>query len=546
MNTVPLCNKALAPLFLVLAMLLVACGSQTATPTAAPAPTEAAAAPTAMPTVAPTAAPTDAPTVAPTDAPTAAPTEAPTVAPTAVPAAAGLGDPYYPLAGNRGYDVQHYTIELTAAPDPSTIAGTTTIEALASDALASFNLDFLGLDISAVTVDGAAATFSRNGQELTVTPATPITAGAPFSVAVTYAGQPQLYPDPGLALQQVTLGWKEWSPGYFAAVGQPDGAMAWFPSNNHPSDKATYTFRITADDPNLVAANGVLQEVIPVDADTKTYVWEMAQPMASELALVAIGPFELRESTAPNGLPIRDYFPQGADQALIDSFNVTGEMLVFFEQLLGPYPFDVYGSLVVPGFDSGLETQTLSIFGAETVQGEGELVIAHEVIHHWFGNTVTVADWSELWLHEGFAKYAEALWLEKTQGVEAYNDHIKQQYEKQLGYGQASGQVPGLPLIEQGQVYPPLDTPLPLLFMTTYSGGALVLHNLRMEVGDEAFFSILRTFYEEHKDKPVVTADFIAVAERIAGRDLSKLWDTWLTGNTLPAEFPLLKEAYKY
>lgn len=474
-------------------------------------------------------------------------TQAP-AAPTAIPAQASIGDSYYPLEGNRGYDAQHYTIELTAAPDPRTIAGRTTIDALATGVLPSFDLDFLGLEVSGVTVDGAAATFSRSGQELQITPAKPIAAGATFTVAVTYAGQPQPYQDPALSLEQVTTGWKEWSPGYFAAVGQPDGSMTWFPSNNHPSDKATYTFRITADDPNVVAANGVLREVIPVDADTKTYVWEMAQPMATELALVAIGPFELRESKAPNGVPIRNYFPKGADQAVIDNFNVTGAILVFFEQLLGKYPFDVYGSIVVPGFvdKSALETQTLSIFDVGAAQTDGDVIIVHELFHHWYGNTLTAAKWSDLWLHEGFAKYAEALWIEKTQGVEAYNAYIKQQYEKQLTYGKASDHVPGLPLIEPGQVYPPVDPGVPLLFLSTYSGGSLALHNLRMEVGDEVFFSILRTFYEEHKAKPVVTADFIATAERIAGRDLSKVWDTWLYGKTIPADFPLLKEAHKY
>lgn len=247
-----------------------------------------------------------------------------------------------------------------------------------------------------MTVDGAAATFSRSGQELQITPAKPIAAGAAFTVAVAYAGQPQPYQDPALSLEQVTTGWKEWSPGYFAAVGQPDGSMTWFPSNNHPSDKATYTYRITVDDPNVVAANGVLREVIPVDADTKTYVWEMAQPMATELALVAIGPFELRVSTAPDGVPIRNYFPKAADQAEIDSFNVTGEMLVFFEQLLGKYPFDAYGSIMVPGFvdKSALETQTLSIFAVGAAQAEGDLTIVHELFHHWYGNTLTAGKWS--------------------------------------------------------------------------------------------------------------------------------------------------------
>jgi aminopeptidase N len=534
--------QTLAPLIMLVALLLSACANQAPAPTAVP--TAGAAAPTTAPTV---AAPAAALTEVPTTAPTVAATTAPTAAPTAIPAQASVGDPYYPLAGNRGYDAQHYTVELTAAPDPSTISGTATIEGLATEALTSFNLDFLGLDVSAVTVDGAAATYTRSGQELTVTPASPIAAGAPFTVVVSYAGKPEPYADPALAIPQATTGWKEWSPGFFAAIGQPNGSMAWFPSNNHPTDKATYTFRLTVDDPNLAVANGVLKEVIPVDDDTRTYVWEMAQPLATELAMVAVGPFEQHQSTAPNGVPIRDYFPKGTDQAMIDSFASTGDVMVFLEKLLGKYPFDVYGSIVVPGFISGaLETQTLSTFSADAVSAEGDGIIVHELFHHWYGNTLTIADWSHLWLVEGSAKYSEALWLEKTKGVEAYNAFIREQYEKQVGYGQTFGQIPGLPQLQPGEVFPPADPGVFLLFLPTYTGGALVMHNLRMEVGDEAFFTILRTFYEEHREKPATTEDFIATAERIAGRDLSALWDTWLYSKTIPADFPALTEAYQY
>ncbi|NTU84431.1 MAG: M1 family metallopeptidase [Chloroflexales bacterium] len=518
---------------LLVSLLLSACARQAPATTAAP--TVAAEAATVVSTEAATVAPTEAPTVAPT------------AIPTDVPLAAGIGDSYYPLEGNGGYDAQHYTIDLAVDFGTNTLSGASTMQALATSDLASFDLDFLGLDVSAVMVNGADAIFSRSGQELKITPASPITAGGTFSVTVAYAGVPQPYPDPALELFPATTGWKKWGDSVIAAVGQPDGSMAWFPSNNHPSDKATYTFRITVDDPQVVVANGVLREIIPVDADTSTYVWEMAEPMATQVAMVAIGEFERFDSKAPNGVPIRNYFLKGTSQTVIDSFDVTDDMMVFVSSILGDYPFAEYGSLIVPEFinRSALETQTLSVFDDYAPDGPDQLTMVHELAHQWYGNTLSVGDWSQLWLHEGFARYFEALWLEKTQGVEAYNANIRTQYETQLGYGVQMAASQGV-APKPGQVIPPVNPGLRIIFLPTYTGGSLALHNLRMEVGDEAFFKILRTFYEEHRKKPVVTADFIATAEKVAGRDLGAVWDTWLYDDTVPADFPLLKEAYTF
>lgn len=459
----------------------------------------------------------------------------------------GLGDAYFPLEGNPGYDAQHYTIELAVDPvDLRHITGTTTIKAVAKNALPNFNLDFLGLNISTVTVDGAPATFSRKGQELTVTPATPITANALFSVSVAYVGTPITYTDPALILYApplvpitVTTGWREWSKGYIAAMSQPDGGMTWFPSNNHPADKATYTFRITVAQPKMALASGILQQVIPVNDHTNTYVWAMDDPMSTQVATVIIGEFALKESKAPNGVPIRNYFPPGLEQKIMDSYDVTGDMMDFLAKIYGPYPFAAYGVAVVPGWipESGYETQALTTLSETPTSAH---IIVHELAHQWFGDALTVAAWKDLWLQEGFAQYTEALWAEKTEGVAAYDAVIKEQANHQMLYGALLPKSLGRPALPKFHVFPAVDPGLAYNYFSAYSAGALALHGLRMEVGDETFFKILPKFVQKYKNVPITTKDFIGVAEEVAGRALSNVWNTWLYSDTLPAEIRLL------
>jgi hypothetical protein len=463
--------------------------------------------------------------------------------------AVGLGDAYFPLEGNPGYDTQNYTIDITVDPDDILqISGVTTIDALATSELPNFHLDFLGLEISDITVDGVAATFTRDGQELTVSPATPIADGANFAVVVAYAGKPQPYADPALYFMRPPLlaselntGWIEWADGYIGAVSQPDGGMVWFPSNNHPSDKATYTYRITVDAPKIALATGILQEVIAADENTNTYVWEMAEPMATQVTGVMIGEFDLVESQSPDGVPIRNYFTPDLDPTIIASYDRTGEMLDFLASLYGEYPYEAYGVVTMPGWpsNSGLETQSLATMGTDPTD---EFIMVHELAHQWFGNSLTVGEWGDVWLHEGFARYSEALWMEESQGVDAYNDVIVEQYEDQINYPLYMAQTFGIETVGEGQVIPPVDQPLEWLYWTSYTGGALALHTLRMEVGDEIFFEILPTFYQRYKDVPVTTEDFIATAEEVSGLDLGEWADIWLFSNEIPADFPLLSE----
>ena len=462
--------------------------------------------------------------VPPTDVPlqslaTATSTSMPEPAPAADPAepgAPGLGDSLYPGFGNGGYDVRHYTLDLTihnaAASD---LHGEVTIEAVATQDLTSFNLDFVGFEIAEVTVNNVAADFTRSGQELTITPATPLAAGEDFSVVVTYDGTPERMMSVALPVE---TGWTV-SEGETYVLSEPDGAANFFPSNDHPLDKAAYSLRVTVPKPFEVAMNGVDSK--PVDnGDSVTYASEVAQPMASYLVTINIADFDSESMRSADGVAIRNYYAAGLPAGVRQAFARQGEMLDFFGDTFGPYPFDVYGSVVMNSeIGTALEAQTLSIFGSDMIDlGDleySESVVAHELAHQWFGDSVSVADWGDIWLNEGFATYAEGLWLEHLEGREALDGWVSDVYAEVVD-SRASMSPPG---------QPPADD---LFNYGVYEWGALTLHALRLEVGDEAFFQILKTYYQRHENGNASTADFIAVAEEVSGSDLGAFFDSWL------------------
>lgn len=432
----------------------------------------------------------------------------------------GLGDPFYPLLGNGGYDVSHYTLDLTWEPDDNTLAGTVTIEATALEPLSAFNLDFGGFSIDSVTLDEYPVAYRRSSlsRELQIAPETPLEIGQVFRLEITYAG----IPAEGERGMPFSLGWNQYRGGAYVA-SQPDGASRWFPANDHPLDKATYTFRISAPDGLVVAANGLLQETVDEPGPLTTTVWEASDPMASYLATVNIGDFVVIESEGPGGLPIRNYFPTAlADRATV-AFSRTPEMIELFNDLFGPYPFEAYGAVVAnTSLPFALETQTLSLFGREfaTPSRDGEVIIAHELAHQWFGNSVSLARWGDIWLNEGFATYASMLWREHVDGRAAMDEQMEDYY-----------------LVIRGSTFftPPGAPPRSNLFNGgVYLRGAWTLHALRLEVGDEAFFDTLRTYYANHRDGNATTEDFIATAEAVSGQELDSLFQAWLYDERVP------------
>jgi aminopeptidase N len=444
---------------------------------------------------------------------TSAPSTPTTTAPTTVPGASGVGDPYFPGLGNPGYDVEHYTISIevddTLRQFP---AASTSIDAIAVDRLTEFSFDFAGMTIDSVFLDGAAVSFERMGEEVLITPAVAIPAGEGFTVVVEYHGTPLRTTIPSLGFEAgwITVG----ATAY--AFAEPNAAHTWFPGSDHPSDKATFT--IAAAVPThlgfTAVSNGTLVDETADGANT-TFTWEMDDPMATYLATLAIGPYTRYESMGPDDIELRDYVPSTYEDAPA-AFGRVGEMLVLFTEWFGAYPFDEYGHVIVAAFPGAMETQTMTMMGADAVD---DGVVAHELAHQWFGDSVTPATWRDIWLNEGFATFAEFLWVEEAYGADAAASYVNSLYS-------------GL----QGQLLAPISDPgIAELFGTgVYWRGGLTLAALRAEVGDETMKSILTTYHARFRHGNAATADFVAVAEEVSGRDLGDFFAAWLDEQALP------------
>jgi len=430
-----------------------------------------------------------------------------------VDAADGVGDPYFPELGGAGTDVEHYDLALTVPADGTLIAGVATLTITATDDLASFTLDLLGFDAEGATVDGEAAAIERDGRTLRIRPKAPIRTGRTFETQVRYAGPPQPVTTPPLG----DIGWLTY-PGGSYVIGEPEGAATWFPADDHPQDKATFRFEIVVPDGVEAVANGVL-----VEHDGGRWVWEMREPMATYLASVAVGQFTVTDEPGPGGVTIRNAFADRVADRAAAMFADQPAMLAFFAERFGPFPFDAYGALVVePDLGLALESQTLSLFGAGILGGgeRARAIIAHELAHQWFGDSVTPADWRDIWLSEGFATYAQWLWTEHDGGPTL--EQSATEAHRRLAEGGTGDVPPGDPGPDQ------------LFHPSVYDRGALALLALRRTVGDEAFGEVLRRWASDNAGGTVTTADFVALAEAVSGRQLDALFDTWLYAEELP------------
>ncbi|MEU5880242.1 M1 family metallopeptidase [Spirillospora sp. NPDC047279] len=430
------------------------------------------------------------------------------------PGTPGIGDSYFPGSGNGGYDVAHYDIGLSYTPESRNVTGTTTIAATATQNLARFNLDFLGPKIGSVRVDGAAARYERRGQELVVTPRAGIAKGARFKVAVAYAGRPKQLRDPGLG----PTGWITTRDGA-ATLSQPVGSAAWFPLNDHPSDKATFAFEITVPEGLKVLANGEPGGVSRNAAGT-TFRWRSAKPMAGYLAMIAIGRYETFDGRSAGG--VRTY--SAVDSELASSaerlHEMTAKVTDWGGKVFGRFPFDSSGGIIdIVPVGYALETQNRPMYpGAADTS-----LIVHELAHQWFGDSVSVARWQDIWLNEGFATYAEWLWAEQHGGRKA-ESRFAEAYARPAsfaGWKVKTGEPGRNGLFETFPIY---------------TRGAMTLHALRTAVGDDRFFTILRTWAAEHEHGNATTADFRRLAERVSGRDLDPLFDRWLFTAAKPAQ----------
>jgi aminopeptidase N len=461
---------------------------------------------------------------------------APAAAAPPSPGAPGLGDRLFPLLGNGGYEVHHYDLDLsyeTSAPSQS-VDGTVTIVARSTQALSRFNLDFGGESLGSVAVNGRTATWTREGDELVITPQRPLAQGRKFVVKVKdfVAVPTEPSDDPTSTALFIT-------PHGTATAAQPDLAHFIFPSNDHPSDKASYTVRFDVPSDIVAVANGVPIGRREHDGRT-TWSYVQRQPMATELIQLAVGGYDLLWAGRHRGIPIRNVIAPTLRDVGDPAVALTPQHLDWMMSRVGRYPFDIYGSLIVDvelGF--ALETQTISLYDkvwfTQFGQGVWDPTMVHELSHEWFGNSVSPEQWSDLWLNEGHASWYEFVYAEEMGFLEEDTEN----YPDETGY----------PTLEQlmravyahgdqwraddGPVAEP-SSPESLFAFQRYHGGALVLYALREEIGTRAFERLEREWVRRYRDESVGTDDFIALASRVAHRDLSGFLRAWLYDTTTP------------
>ncbi|HYN94576.1 MAG TPA: M1 family metallopeptidase, partial [Pilimelia sp.] len=429
------------------------------------------------------------------------------------PGSPGIGDPYYSDYGNGGYDVGHYDIRLRYWPETDRLAGTTTILARATTDLSRFNLDF-ALDVTSVRVNNRAATFAREGNhELVITPARPVLAGRPMTVVVQYAGVPSTVEINGYTP------WIRTADGA-NAVGEPEIAWWWFPSNDHPLDKATFDVSVAVPDGVEVISNGVMPRAPLRELLGWTrWSWRSTQPQQTYLAFLAIGQYDIVTDTSTSGLPVVNAYSTrlGAlDGAARASIERTAEITEWAETVFGPYPFEAMGGVAAPpdGVGFALETQTRPIYAAGFWRrGANPYVVVHEMAHQWFGDSVAVQRWQDIWLNEGFATYAEWLWSEEQGEGTAQEvfDFTYDLYPADSPFWQVIIGDPGA---------------TNEFNIAVYDRGAMAVHQLRRAVGDDVFFRILRTWTAQERYGNATVEDFVALAERLSGADLDAVFDT--------------------
>ncbi|MFF3843277.1 M1 family metallopeptidase [Streptomyces sp. NPDC001930] len=435
------------------------------------------------------------------------------------PGAPGIGDSYYPTSGNGGYDVSHYDLRLTYQPATDLLEGTATIVATTKQNLSRFNLD-LGLKVSEVRVNGRVAKFATSGShELEVTPATPLEKNKSLSIVVRYAGKPS----------EVKIdGWTAWArtPDGGVAAQEPDSAAWWFPSNDHPLDKATFDVSVSVPDGTQAISNGVLQSQSSRLGWTR-FNWRSNKPQATYLATLAVGKFDITTDKTANGLPVLNAYSKDLgdnDGAARASIERTTEVAEWLEGVFGPYPFNALGGYV-PNVTSGfaLETQTRPFYSPrQFANGANVSVVVHELAHQWYGDSVSVRDWKDIWVNEGFARYSQWLWSEK-EGEGTAQELADYVYATRTAEDPFWTVKPGDPGAENQ------------FHIAVYDRGALALQALRNEIGDEDFFAILKGWPQKFAHGNARVADFVRYAEQVSGKPLAALFDTWLYEPSKPA-----------
>lgn len=425
-------------------------------------------------------------------------------------------DPYWKYDGNGGTDALRYNIQVSYDFGTRTVRGRTVVTMRAKQDLTSFTLDLL-LPVSAVKVDGRTARFAKPlSHELKVVPPATIQSGDIFRVDVTYAGRPDAY---------TYGGERNWlaDRNEVVTMNQPHMAPWWFPSNDHPTDKAKFDIRVTVPRGKRVVSNGSLVSRT-VSGTRATTHWRMLDPMATYLAFFAAGGYDVASGRTGKGIPyyyaVSQQLSSGDRTRAMKQLRQSGPITDWLQGWLGTYPFTSTGGLVT-GIDVGfaLENQTRPTYGAWIYPG----VVVHELAHQWFGDSVAVNRWKDIWINEGFATFSEVAYA-AAHGGPTVASWLNGAYQSRCD--ETSSSFWTLDLTAPG--------PSNIFHEAVYDRGAMALAALQNRIGATELRSLLRTWVAAHHDGNASVAQFEALAASETGEDLDGFFDAWLRDGTVP------------
>ena len=436
-----------------------------------------------------------------------------------------IGDALFPALGSADVDVSSYDLRLVVPDDEGPITGTMVIEAAVRGDAPILPLDAIGLEVEAVSVDGRAATFDVAEPKLLID--LPADRDETVWTRIEYSFRPGANRSPA----REPIGWQQGVDRSFV-LNEPDGARTWMPSNDHPSDKARWRFDVSVPHGVSAVANGALERRGDEPPGDGRWIWRQDEPMSTYLVQLIVGDYDIvdgGEIVRDDGslLPLTHVVPAGELRTFDTAIDGLDEQLRFFEQRFGRYPLDRYGLAFVEDLRNlAMETQGRSMFGARDFTGGEpgffqELLLSHELAHQWFGNAVSPAMWSDIWLNEAFATYAQWLWLDHIdrQPLDGYAEAMLRQ--RRSGSGST-----GRPTVDS------------MFGFNSYDGGAVVAHALRARIGDDAFFELLTRWVADNVGTSRSTSDFIELASEVAATDLDEFFDSWLFAEVLPQEYP--------
>ncbi|MGZ4763039.1 MAG: M1 family metallopeptidase, partial [Ilumatobacteraceae bacterium] len=419
----------------------------------------------------------------------------------------GIGDALFPNLGNPGIDVKHYTVVLDYDPQHRQLSASEHLDVVMTQDRDKFSLDSDGPLVSAVSVDGVAAKFSAAKPELLITPSSHLGRGQQIGVDITYTVSPHSV----ASAAGERVGWFP-TPGGSFVLNEPEGAHTWLPSDDHPSDQATFRFEVTVPSGLTAVANGALVDHTSTPT-TETWIWQEDHQMATYLIQLLTGDYELVDGVGPNGLPLLSAVLR-QDRTLMQPYlDTISDQIDFFDNYFGPFPLDRYG-IAISDSSPGIAMETIERsqfsrddFLSGRLDSSQQLLLAHELSHQWFGDAVSPQRWTDVWLNESFVTYGEWMWL----------DHLGLRSMDDSSISALAARQPG-------------ETPAPtvdqMFTFNSYDGGAVILHALRKTIGDDLFFTLLRRWVSDNTGTARTTADFVALANKVAGRDLTEFFST--------------------